>query len=79
MGEDPLVVIDRVMGRLEEMERLVARLDAILRECGGGRGVGYQLYRLVQEVEELLRLLRHLVFEECGGSAAAGPRHQHQR
>ncbi len=62
---DPLVVIDRVMARLEEMERHVARLEGVLRECGSGRGVAYQLYRVLVETEELVRELRRIVFEEC--------------
>ena len=79
--EDPLVLIDRVMARLEEMEEVVTRIDELSRECGRGRGTAYKLYRLVVEAKELLRLLRRTVFEDCvcGGSAAAGPRHQPQR
>ncbi len=79
--EDPLVLIDRIMARLEEMEDVVTRIEELARECGRGRGTAYKLYRLVVEAKELLRLLRHTVYEDCvcGGSAAAGPRHPPQR
>ncbi|WP_167827782.1 hypothetical protein [Pyrolobus fumarii] len=76
---DPLVVIDRLMSVLEMMEVQIDRLGERLTACraeGGEGGTVYPLYQLVIRAKELLRELRILVFEECGGSAAAGPQHQ---
>jgi len=79
---DPLALIDKLMSVLEQMEVQVARLGEVLRRCreeGGEGGSVYPLYQLVMRAEDILRELRRAVFEECGGSAAAGLQHEPQR
>ncbi len=75
------MLIDRLMGILEQMEVQVGRLREALRKCREEveGGSVYPLYQLIVKAEDVLRELRRVVYEECGGSAAAGPQHKTQR
>ncbi|NPA04949.1 MAG: hypothetical protein GXO09_02490 [Crenarchaeota archaeon] len=65
MDEDPLVLIDKAMGILEELEKSIGRVSSSAEKGEVRRGQVFRLYNLVVNLEETLRELRRLVYEKC--------------
>jgi len=65
LDEDPLELIDKAMGLLEELEKSIGRVSEAAEEGAVRRGQVFRLYSLVVSLEDVLRELRRQVYAKC--------------
>jgi len=65
--KDPLVVVDELMGIVEEIERSIGEIASKADEGESvSRGQVYKLYTLMVRLRDKIRELRQIIYLACG-------------
>ena len=65
--KDPLIVVDELMGIVEEIERSIGEITSKASEGEStSRGQLYKLYTLMVRLRDKIRELRQAIYLACG-------------